>query len=58
MTNEDEIVTVYVVYNINGDVIGVANSIENAKKIYIERYGELHKSLSVHPFAMNKMQYR
>jgi hypothetical protein len=48
----------YVVTNINGDVIGVADSPTNAASIYEHRYGELPDDKSyIRAFKLNKLHY-
>lgn len=65
---------IYVVYNINGDVIGVATNQESAIDIFLERhafeddyvynlptcdqYAYLEELNRVEPFELNKMYYK
>ena len=50
---------VWVVYNINGDVIGVADSFGGALLIYENRYNDTPDNADerIHKFELNKMQY-
>lgn len=50
---------VWVVYNINGDIIGIADNINIAFDIYEERYGNIPKYTDerIRKFELNKMQY-
>lgn len=49
----------WVVYNINGDVIGVADSYGKALSIYEERYGDTpeHPEESINMFEVNRLHY-
>jgi len=50
---------VYVVFNINGDVIGVADSHSSAVDIYEQRYGYIPDDIDdkIRKFKMNKLEY-
>ena len=48
-------IEVFVVYNINGDVIGVAGSYEEALAIHNERYDDTTPSIS--QFKLNELKY-
>jgi hypothetical protein len=54
--------TVWVVYNINGDVIGVAGSHDGAVKILDERYKwtpvELNTDSRIEQFELDRMYYK
>lgn len=49
--------SVFVVYNINGDVIGVASSYEKAEQIFAERYGDLEPSVAITEFEVDRLHY-
>lgn len=49
----------FVVYNINGDTIGVADSRQAAEAIYFKRYGEApEREESIREFPVNQMIYQ
>ena len=58
--NLKNIYYVYVVYNINGDIIGVADSYDNAEKILEKRYidyEDLLKKDLINKFKLNELYY-
>jgi hypothetical protein len=57
MNEESKSNIVYVVFNINGDVIGVADSYEQAKIIFSEKHGDLHPTIYISKFELNKFYY-
>ena len=62
--NLKNIYYVYVVYNINGDIIGVADSYDNAEKILEKRYIDYEDLLKqegfnkyIQKFKLNELYY-
>lgn len=47
----------FVVYNINGDVIGVASTHKKAEQIFAEQYGDFDSFVAITEFEIDRLHF-